>query len=189
MVIWWLVYIGKNISEKITKTDITLKMSTKVKGFKWLGPSITWNSLRWFSTCLSYLNGKYQIYFSLTSCKCRIFFGLSIFLYTQLSSMWRATHHFKKVQIARRHMSNMKMCSFLLLKRGLNMHSKKCRHLTMFGNTVPEQFNRFGRLEIFSNKNLISKTFMWFLLTLVSFMWFLWNLMRVIELLLFSILV
>ena len=70
-------------------------------------------------------------------------------------------------------MSNMKMCSFLLLKRGLNTHSKKCRHLTMFGNTVPEQFNRFGRLEIFSNKNLISKTFMWFLLTLVSFMWFL----------------
>ena len=39
----------------------------------------------------------------------------------------------------------------------------------MFGNTVPEQFNRFGRLQIFSNKNLISKTFMWFLLTLVSF--------------------
>ena len=144
-------------------------MSTKIKGFKWLGTSITCNSLRWFSTCLSYLNGKYKIYFSLTSCKCRIFFRLSIFLYTQLSSMWRATHHFKKVQIARRHMSNMKMCSFLLLKRGLNTHSKKCRHLTMFGNTVPEQFNRFGRLQIFSNKNLISKTFMWFLLTLVSF--------------------
>ena len=77
VVIWWLVSIGKNISEKNTKTDIVLKMSAKVKGFKWIGPSITWNSLRWFSTCLSYLNGKYQIYFSLTSCKCRIFLGLA----------------------------------------------------------------------------------------------------------------
>ena len=29
----------------------------------------------------------------------------------------------------------------------------------MFANKVPEHFNRFGRLQIFSNKNLISKTF------------------------------
>ena len=56
---------------------IALKMSTRVKGFGWLGPSITHNSLQWFSTCLSYVNGKYQIYFSLTNCECRIFLVLA----------------------------------------------------------------------------------------------------------------
>ena len=73
--------------------------------------------------------------------------------------MWRATHHFKKVQIARKHVSNMKICSFLLLKRSLNTHSKQCRHLTMFGIKVPAHINRFGRLQNFSNRNLICKTF------------------------------
>ena len=56
---------------------IVLKMSTRVKGFGWFGLSITRNSLQWFSTCLSYVNGKYQIYFSLTNCECRIFLVLA----------------------------------------------------------------------------------------------------------------
>ena len=51
---------------------------------------------------------------------------------------------FRKVQIARKHVSNMKMSSFLLLKRGLNTHNKKCRHPTMSANKVPAHFNRFG---------------------------------------------
>ena len=31
----------------------------------------------------------------------------------------------------------MKMGSFLVWERGLNTHSKKCRHLTMFDNEYP----------------------------------------------------
>ena len=80
----------------------------------------------------------------------------------------------------------MKMGLILLLKRGVNTHINKCRHPTMFDNKVPAHFNRSGRFQNFSNKNLVCKTFMWFLLKVVSFMWFLRNLMRVIDLLLFT---